>query len=99
MTGTRASCCTRATKLLPPRGTITSMNAPCRATDTDGLAILRRHHLHRGCRQTVREQRAFETRMNGRARARALGAAAQDRRIAAFKHSAAASAVTFGLLS
>ena len=25
MTGTRASCCTRATRLLPPRGTITSM--------------------------------------------------------------------------
>ena len=27
MTGTRASCCTRATRLLPPRGTTTSMKS------------------------------------------------------------------------
>ena len=51
-TGTRASCWTRPTRLLPPRGTITS-RAAVEALEhfTDRGAIGRRHELDRGCRQ------------------------------------------------
>ncbi len=67
--------------------------------DAHRLAVLRRQHLHRVLRQPVRDERAREACVNRGARARALGAAAQDRRVAAFRHNAAASAVTFGRLS
>ena len=53
--------------------------------DADGLAVLRRHHLHGGLGQAVLRQGARETRVYRCARARALGAAAQDRRIAALQ--------------
>ena len=53
--------------------------------DADGFAILRRHHLHGRLGQAMLCQRARETRVNRSARARALGAAAQDRRVAALQ--------------
>ena len=53
--------------------------------DPDGLAVLRRHHLHRGRGQPVRRQRARKARVDRGARARALGAAAQDRRVASLE--------------
>ena len=53
--------------------------------DPDGLAILRRHHLHGRFGQAVHAERPSETGMDRGARARAFGAAAQDRGIAALQ--------------
>ncbi len=53
--------------------------------DPDGLAILRRHHLHGRFGQAVHAERTSETGMDRGARARAFGAAAQDRGIAALQ--------------
>ncbi len=56
-TGTRASFCTRSTRLLPPRGTITSMH-PSRPRQhrPDRSAIGGRHELDRALGQARRDQ-------------------------------------------
>ena len=82
-TGTRASSCTRATRLLPPRGTITSM-APSRPFEhqADRLAVGGRHELDGGFGQARRAQAARQARLDGAARVVAVRAAAQDRGVA-----------------
>ena len=82
-TGTRASACTRATRLLPPRGTMTSM-LPSRpaSISADRGAVARRHELDRVLRQAG-SRRPCDQRSVDRARgAEALRAAAQDRGVA-----------------
>ena len=82
-TGTRASACTRATRSLPPRGTITSM-APSRPPSISPTAARSRvgTRADGGLRQAGLPQPLRQRGVDGAIGALALGAAAQDRRIA-----------------
>ena len=84
MTGTRASCCTRATRLLPPRGTITSMQSVMTA-EHEARPRRGRSSARAGCALPADPRRAGPSTRQAwiaAARAHALAAAAQDRRVA-----------------
>ena len=82
-TGTRASSCTRATRLLPPRGTITSMlpSSPASISPTAARSRVGTSWIASSGRPAARSP-SRQRGMNGARRAEAIRAAAQDRRIA-----------------
>ncbi len=100
MTGTRASCCTRAIRFLPPRGTMTS-TLPSRPDSIIPTAsLLRVGTIWTASRES--DARSSACSKHAWIAVLELKLSEPPRRITAlpdFRHSAPASAVTFGRLS
>ena len=84
MTGTRASCCTRAIRLLPPRGTMTSMLPvkPVSMWPTAARSCVGTHCIQVGRQRRRRSNPSLKTGVDCGAGSRTLRTAPQDHRVA-----------------